>query len=334
MIYSYLTMRHPVVEYTLNKIDDLSIVKAKYGFLSILYFPLHITFSLIRNRGVSFNFQYANYRYFLAVIILILLKKDYSVSLWGSDYYKCDGLRKKIVGFILLNAKKVSIASLSSEQYLKEKFGAINVEVVPFLIPNLEEIAQAVNNDFPLTEGKKRRILCGTNGSSNQQFELIIESLKNAEKELIDSYIIVFHLSYGLTKEIKFLIDDFMKNTNLECEVVYEYLQGTSLVEFRKSIDVLVQIQKTDQLSAAMFEHLVQNKLVITGDWLPYEDLRNIGINYKTVSKGNIVSELSNMLVSLDTLTVDSKLKNNQKYIIDNYGRYSGVKRWSKFMAG
>ncbi|MEZ9181118.1 hypothetical protein AB4129_14195 [Vibrio cyclitrophicus] len=332
MIYSYLIMSHPVVEHTLNKVDGLTVVKSKYSYMSIFYFPLHVIFSLINNKKTSFNFQYANYRYFLAVIILIVLRKDYSVSLWGSDYYKCDGIRKVIIKFILLNAKQVSIASKNSERYLKKKFGDINIIIVPFLIPNLEEISQT-SNDCSFVGLKKKKILCGTNGSSNQQFELIIKSIKESEYKLVNNYIIVFHLSYGLTKETRFLIDNFIKNTSMECEVIYDYLHGGDLIEFRKSIDILVQIQETDQLSAAMFEHLVQNKLVITGDWLPYDDLKNIGVKYKTVSKNNIVLELHHMLVCLNELSLTDSLKYNKEYIITHYGRDVGIEKWSKFMA-
>ncbi|BDP31591.1 hypothetical protein [Vibrio vulnificus] len=334
MIYSYLIMRHPAVEYTLNSFDKVKIIKVKYGFLSILYLPLHVLSALIKDNKASFNFQYANYRYIFAIIILIILKKNYSVSLWGSDYYKCHGVRKKIIEIILQNANRVSIASRDSKRFLKKKFELVDAEVIPFLIPNLETIAQECNSNFNLDKAKKKRILCGTNGSSNQQFDLIVESLNNAKDKLANNYIIVFHLSYGLDKETKLIVDNFVNTTSIECEVVYEYFQGKALADFRGSIDILIQIQKTDQLSAAMLEHLVQNKLAITGDWLPYDDLNDIGVKYKTISKNNIVSELSSVLMCLDDFTISEFMAKNKEKIINNYGNSVLTKKWYEFLCG
>lgn len=280
----------------------------------------------------KFNFNFVNYRYILAVIVLILCGKEYTVSLWGSDYLKCFGIRKRIVKFILLKSKKVSVASSETQHFVKKQFGDVNLEIIPFLIPNLEAIADGL--DVSMSKNKKKKILCGTNGSPNQQFDKMIESLKCSEIHLKKGYHLIFHLAYGLTDEVEGIIKNFIGNTTISCEIVYDYLSGSELISFRRDVDILIQIQKTDQLSAAMFEYLVQNKLLITGEWLPYNDLKTIGVGFETVSNDGLVNELSFLLSKLDEINSDSKYEGNREAIISNYGKVVGVNRWVDFMVG
>jgi len=326
IVYSYMTMMHPVVRYTLDECANVKVIYMK-GYLSIAYIFFHVIFACFFRKSSRFNFQYPNYRYLPAVLFLKIMRKEYSVSLWGSDYYKSKGWRGRIVSFILKNAKKISIATNESKEYVVLKFGFCNLVVLPFLIPNLENISKSENGK----EKRKKTILCGTNGSPNQQLDIIISALKKSEDFLKDQYKLIFHLAYGGDEDNFTRVNEFAKETRIEVEVVEDYFYRDDLIVFRESIDILVQIQKTDQLSAAMFEHLVQNKLVITGSWLPYSVLREMGVKFISLSEVNLVEDLSYTLSTLDSLR-KWDLGRNRDIILSEFGRSTSKEKWHNFL--
>lgn len=323
-------MSHPVVFYTLTNMPSLKVI-LKSGKLSVITIFFHVCKTAIFEPKAKINFQFASYRYLPSIVLLLLLRKEYTVSLWGSDYYKSYGLRKLVIKFLLLNASNVSIGSMPSKLFLLDNYGNVDVTVLPFLLPQLEEISKYKNQTF---SSEKKTILCGTNGSHNQQFDIIIKALMASEYKLVENYKIIFHVSYGLEPDVEKLICNFVETTCLECEVIYSFYSGNDLVKFRNRVDILLQIQKSDQLSAAMIEHLVQNKLVITGSWLPYGELSNSGVKFITVKKDNLLENLiyvlKNLMQCCEKNNMD--LSNNKNIILKNYGIKNGKKKWIDFL--
>ena len=90
MICAVTTMQHPAVTLTLKelKVDRLIKVESVLGFFALNFFVIK---SILLRDGLHFNFHYPNYRYITSVLLLQAAGRQYSVSLWGSDYLKVTG---------------------------------------------------------------------------------------------------------------------------------------------------------------------------------------------------------------------------------------------------
>lgn len=57
--------------------------------------------------------------------------------------------------------------------------------------------------------------------------------------------------------------------------------------------DIMIHVQRTDQLSSTMLEEMYAGSVVIAGSWLPYQHLREKGIYFLEV---NTVSDVTPLL--------------------------------------
>jgi|GEM_PF-7028417 len=332
-IYSFFTMEHKVVSHTLSKLGNVEIVFDSSIYAALLYFPYKII-SLIKNPLNSFNFQFPSYRYLPSILLLLLFNKEYTISLWGSDYLKVNGFRYYILKFILKNAEKISIASIDTKEFLLANYKKLNnVVVCPYILPNLE-MFYCPDKDKIIGKNKLN-ILLGTNGSSNQQFNVMLSAIEGLADGLLSERNVTFHfhLSYGTCFDVRRCVELFIAKSKFECILEESFLAGAELVKYRTEKDILVQIQKTDQLSAAMLEHLVSGTIVITGAWLPYKSLSNIGVYMKEIEKDNMVNTLIDKLT--DTiLDIENEKKissANAKKVIAEYGEEQSLNRWKLF---
>ena len=91
--------------------------------------------------------------------------------------------------------------------------------------------------------------------------------------------------------------------------------------------DILIHVQTTDQLSSAMLSHMYVGNVVIAGAWLPYDDLKNRGIEFFEVAK---ISELSNtipqIIESFDDIII--KCKDNKNKVHDISSWEKSAKEW------
>ncbi|UWN51847.1 hypothetical protein ASALC70_04082 [Alcanivorax sp. ALC70] len=334
-VLSVLTMDHPVVDLTLRESGVGSLIRVR-SFFGFFMLPLQIFVFCMKDRRALINFHYPNYRYLLAVYFLRLSGRKYTVCLWGSDYLKVDGLRAIVLKYICSGAVGISIASpLAAENFAaKYCLSSAKVVVLPFLIPNIEDLyLRVLKKSIPATDrGRRINLLCGTNGSENQQFNKIIEALRLVENKVFDKFVVLFHLGYGAAENVEAEILEFQRNTKFEVRVEKDFLHGEQLLSFRENIDVLIQIQKTDQLSAAMLEHLVLNKLVITGDWLEYSILDHADVFYQKVTR-QATSE--NIAKALEDIAVNGipDIVDNAKKIVSLFGYKENIVKWKAFLS-
>lgn len=82
-----------------------------------------------------------------------------------------------------------------------------------------------------------------------------------------------------------------------------------------------------DQLSGAMLETLCANNIVITGTWLDYNILKDLGVVFYEVKKTSDLSKL------LNTLNFKIVLK-NRDIIVKNYLPYNILNKWRNIYNG
>ena len=281
-----------------------------------------------RGEGVIFNFHYPNVRFLIPIIIINIFGGCIKISIWGSDYFKALGLKYKILIWILHCSKSISVSSSSMLKKLDNLPSDLlkKIVVTPFCIPNIKDYASVLKREY--SSANENIVLCGTNGSDNQQFDFITSAISALPGPSLTRASFVFHFGYGGDKEVEIrsALPGF-KNFTID-KLMYS---GSALINFRAKFDILIQIQKSDQLSAAMLEHLALGCIVITGKWLPYDFLEEAGIFFIRIDRPESLQEaLEGVLNNISYYLEQSK--SNRSLIALLFSELESEKKWNSFL--
>jgi hypothetical protein len=86
----------------------------------------------------------------------------------------------------------------------------------------------------------------------------------------------------------------YLQKSNLNFIIFEEYMTDLMVARLRKATDIYVNLQVTDMLSGAMQEHIYAGNQVITGKWLAYQELKDIGANFHEVYS---IEELPSLII-------------------------------------
>lgn len=171
-------------------------------------------------------------------------------------------------------------------------------------------------------------ITCGYNASAGQQHETIIDSIAAIKNSLPGNYLLVFPLAMGDPARVN-LIKTKLETAGLKHQFITSYLPDDQLAHFRAASDIMIQVQITDQLAGAMQEHICAGSLVITGEWLPYSTLDEIGIVYwKVNAPGEVGQKVQELLGDVDGNKV--KVRSNMERIVDLSSWENNARGWYK----
>lgn len=233
-------------------------------------------------------------------------------AIYGSDFYRRNTRNQMLFkafdrcNRILVSSNEMindikSVYNLPIEKIRKCIFGLEPLETLILMKQVPPSIAKAKfdlkTDDFVIT--------CGYNGSPFQEHFKIIDQLIAIKAELPSSYILLFPITYGGSKNYILSIKEKLESSGLNYLLIEDYLSDEEVSLLRLITDIFIQVQKTDALSGSMREHLFAQNVVITGKWLPYGSLLNDGIYFETI---NNLDELGETIV--DT--------------IENYSQYKG----------
>jgi hypothetical protein len=190
-------------------------------------------------------------------------------------------------------------------------------------LDSLDAIDALQEGQGSLRRQKRRRaelktVVVGTNSQRAQQHAAIIQQLAGLPLEFRQQCRFIFPLNYGdRTNRLEVL--RLLQSAPFEYEVLDRMIFGAELAEFRQSTDILIQIQRHDALSGAMLESLYAGACVITGRWLPYDDLRMAGVDWIEVESA---AGVATALEEAFNRTVDS---DRNKRVASSFGRWSLV---------
>lgn len=126
-------------------------------------------------------------------------------------------------------------------------------------------------------------VLCGYNGSRAQRHKEIIGEIVKLPEELRNKIYLVLQCSYGFDEAYGKELAEALAESKLDGEIVTEFMKGETLAKFRKSMDVFLNLQPTDVLSATMIEELESGTVVVKGDWLSYPDLEERNVYMRSI---------------------------------------------------
>lgn len=259
------------------------------GVRRLLLIPLYLfKFKKIRNYNYV-HFQFISpLRYFLIDIFKYLTNSKIILSIWGSDMYRLDKWDVAAFKRACNQADRITFANPQSISYFSENFlwTKDNLSICRFGLAPLENLAE-LDTDKAGAKARlgwnanKIALTLGYNLSPMQQHLTILEVL-NSEvfKEFKDNIQIILPISYAGTAKYKDDVLTALDQLPFQYFVYDTYLQDDTIALIRMASDIMVQVQTTDQFSGSMQEHLYAQNVVITGSWLPYQTMKEMGIYF------------------------------------------------------
>lgn len=270
-----------------NKIYEISKTSPLQKMRYVKFFWITYQFSKLLKR--TDNEYDAIHIFYLSAIYGVLWRKIKSkgrkkiLTIFGSEFYRSNAVIKYLQERMI---READIISASNQQTLDDFCSFFNVPLqkrynVHFGLSVLTELTHVTEQDilnFKLSNEIQNKLLvaCGYNGSENQNHINIITELSKI-KHLLQDIVLVFHF-HEYKKEYKQQLEELLTFNGLHFLFLTGSLTNKDLAVFRKSIKVLIQLQTTDQLSGSMIEHIAAKSMVITGSWLPYNVLDDLGI--------------------------------------------------------
>lgn len=242
-----------------------------------------------------------------APIKKLIDKKKIKITIWGSDFYRADTVRREQQKNIYEKCDCIQVATTGIKQdflnYYKkyeEKIYVSNFGVK--LFDDIIEIEKrGFPNRFKIDNNKgKTMIVCGYNGSEAQQHLRIIGAFQNIRKELKEKVFIIVPMTYGANTEYVNLISAELDKTNINYQILQTHLTDQEIVQLRIEADLVVNMQTTDAFSGSLQEHLFAENLLLVGSWLPYSILEEHKIFYKTSDFDHLQINIEDCLDNLD----------------------------------
>lgn len=241
----------------------------------------------------------------VSVVLINRLRKRSKTlvaSIWGGDFYRRSPRMMKLqervyraVDYITFTTKETMNAfdSYYEGRYHDKlrlcMFGLLAVEELKKLTLTKEECRERL--EIPKDAVV---VAIGYNRTPQHRHIQILKSLWNLQDKLPRNIFLAFHMAYGRNEEYVRTAKEKFAASGFQGKFFEEYASPRDVAIFRKACDVMIQVQTTDVLSGSMLEHLYAGNVVITGDWLPYGALDELGLTTIKVSE---VSEVGRKLL-------------------------------------
>lgn len=287
---------------------------------------------------IHINFHH----YYLALISGQLRKKcnKLFVTFYGSDFNNVEwylhlfNARTIKISDCVFVVSNPSFLSLISKKYKLEE-RKIATDVLMPLMPSFETFATYLNENSTEQAKETLRIIkpvivCGYSAAPIVRHEKIIDAL-HALKGKLGPYKILFPMAYGVNaEESRAMVNILLADSGLDYEILADYLPTESIQPLRLSADIFIHIQSRDQMSASMLEHLAAGSVVITGKWLPYDELEKRGVFFLRIDREDLLADaLRTVLENLDDYK--EKARVNRKIILDMMDWKNIKEKWERY---
>ena len=238
------------------------------------------------------HIQFVDFRFLFVLPYIRKSCKKIIISFWGSDLLR---QTKRNLKLLLLLFRTTDLITFETQEMINAFESVMGnkyrdkYRTVKFGLSGLDEQDRASREE---TEDFKKAhhipddrtiVVIGYNRIVQQQHLAVIKSLIEAEVSKEKIYIVI-PWTYGKEEAgYKEKIEELLKG-RYDYQFISGRLSDHEVACLRKVTDVLVQVQTTDSFSATMLETLYEKKTVITGSWLPYDELIRKGITMAFVN--------------------------------------------------
>lgn len=277
-------------------------------------------FSIFRIRGIRGVYTQVHYR---TMLLKILDEKEYDcihfqsipvwaytifknwrlrnklliTTVWGSDFYRASKRSLRKIRKIVMYSDKITFATNAISLDFDMVFNSIKKHVIVRF--GLEVFDYIDSLHSVLKEGmidnfrKKVVITIGYNRHPAQQHLKIIDSLSILPDEIKNRLKIVLPFTYGaIHSGYLEQINKKLDLLGIEYIIKKDFMAPQEIAYNCVNSDIMIQLQKTDAFSGSMQEYMYAGNIILTGEWLPYQDLKNCGVYFLEVPKVEDVGKL------------------------------------------
>lgn len=207
----------------------------------------------------------------------------------GSDLYRARDAERVYKKALIDMADRISAETDATISAFIESYpsAASKIRWVNFGIETLEYMKREYS--LKIQEKKKSMcladektvILCGYNAGKAHQHLEMIRALDRLDASVKRKIVLVFPMTYPDNQENYIAcVKRQLAECGMDYRILTEYMNLQTMAEIEMMSDVLITVQKTDQLSSTMLETMYAGKVVIAGSWLPYGNLREKGLSF------------------------------------------------------
>lgn len=235
--------------------------------------------------------------------------KEIKITVWGSDFYRVTKKRIEeqrslygLVDCIQVATKRMGTDFIKTfpEYGSKIRFAHFGMQQFD-IIKEFDNKAELCKYRHSLgIPDDKIIISCGYNGSTSQQHLIIIDSIANLKPPLKEAVFLLFQMTYGLTEEYLDQIIDHLTKAGLSYKIITNLLPKDEVAKLRLIPDIAVSISMSDAFSASVQEQIFAENIVITGNWLPYDYLKDRNIYFIETEIIDLTGKIADCLENLE----------------------------------
>lgn len=250
-------------------------------------------------------------------------------SFWGSEIWEEQKIYTKLIQHrILKQSVLITVINEKMKEKVLEKFGLEfqhKIRIVKYFMLETEKLDSINNNEIKEFKNKfgiplnSTIITVSYSSAPRHRQDKILEILEKFDEKIIhkENIHFIFPMTYG-SKEWLELIRKKIFNHKLRHKITLldQYLSEKDIAILRKITDVFINLPTQDSFSATMMEHLYAGSVVITGSWLPYDELFNSGAKILKITDSNLKGLNEILLDVINNLSIYKKEYIKNKEII------------------
>jgi hypothetical protein len=324
-----------------NKWEETLLSKIK-GIRSIIkpFYLWHAMYSFLRKSNKQYDIIHFKFLVPSVVLFPTLIMKHCKKSiatLWGAeiDVQKIFFSKILYIYFLKRFLHNVDHITFSSKEQLNQitQLG-IESDKLSYAIygssiyDEIEKLVAIENKDKSKEllgiDKKKITISIGYSGKELHQHKIIINTLfRNstftANKE---KFTLILPMTHGCSDSYTNDVVNLVKKHGATYKLLTKKMSDAEVARLRNATDIMLQLSSVDARSASVIESILAGSILISGKWLPYEELRQKQLYFYELE--NIDASLPNLILQLSE-NIDeefNKCQNNKlKWDAETWGK-------------
>ncbi|WP_242919256.1 glycosyltransferase [Pontibacter liquoris] len=256
-------------------------------------------------------------------------------TFWGSDYLRASDQQKKAYQKLLKYSDSITMVE-GVKRIFENEFPEYKhkTQSTFFGLKLLDLINSVTERDIAEFKTKyniplsKRIISIGYNASPLQQHLKLIEAIGNLKSEIKEDVHVFVPLTYGGDTEYKNRLRLELDNVGVTYTVFESKLEEKELALLRCASDIDINIQVSDAFSASLSESIAAGKLLVVGDWLPYDLYDLWEVKLVRTSEGKLPENIKAALSQYDNW--EEIGKRNSNVIFNKLSWTACLQTWEK----
>lgn len=251
--------------------------------------------------------------------IIPIINKPKKIVFWGSDIYRIKSERLHKLTELLSDANAIHFLTPEMKKYvLKQSFQHRLIFTQPFGVVHFDTIRN-LKKDNKKSEIKSKLGLCqnkiqvaiGYNASKNQQHIKIIKEISKVSKNLKSRIELIFLLTYGGHSSYINQIEIELIKSGYNFKIINNQLNEEEICSYRLACDITLNFQTSDGFSSSIQEHIFAGNIMLLGNWLPYEWLREREIYYIRSTFQELTNIFKTLIIELEKQKTNSSRNTN-----------------------